>query len=282
VVVHSLVLLSIIDNYNRITKDTCKRVVGVLLGSSFKGTVDGTNSYAAATTPITSPVTTPSKPKSPVPIASPKSSLPSSSPNVATATPASSPTTSPASKTATPALATNPPAATPPIARTPAATPPVTTPPIATPLVATPPATTPLVATPLAATPPATTPPVATPPLAVVRELVVGREKFGVFEKAVVVFDFGIDGEDSGENERELLCAHGLNLKSVVHRREAKKVKQLLKGRLSRERQIYEMRKRAELKAAVSKQPWEVVDTAATTPYLFCRKIFDVLVKKAT
>ncbi|RVW44558.1 26S proteasome non-ATPase regulatory subunit 7-like B [Vitis vinifera] len=47
VIVHPLVLLSIVDNYNRVAKDTRKRVIGVLLGSSFKGTVDVTNSYAA-------------------------------------------------------------------------------------------------------------------------------------------------------------------------------------------------------------------------------------------
>lgn len=49
---------------------------------------------------------------------------------------------------------------------------------------------------------------------------------------------------------------------------QAKKAKQLLKARLCRERQIYEMRKRAELKAAVSEleRPWEVVDKA---PNLF-------------
>ncbi|KAM1020173.1 hypothetical protein ACFX13_042197 [Malus domestica] len=46
VIVHPLVLLSIVDNYNRVAKDSRKRVVGVLLGSSFKGTVDVTNSYA--------------------------------------------------------------------------------------------------------------------------------------------------------------------------------------------------------------------------------------------
>ncbi|XP_038997426.1 26S proteasome non-ATPase regulatory subunit 7 homolog B-like [Hibiscus syriacus] len=54
VIVHPLVLLSIVDNYNRdakdtrkrVAKDTRKRVVGVLLGTSFKGTVDVTNSYA--------------------------------------------------------------------------------------------------------------------------------------------------------------------------------------------------------------------------------------------
>nr|DAD26657.1 TPA_asm: hypothetical protein HUJ06_028125 [Nelumbo nucifera] len=46
VIVHPLVLLSIVDNYNRVARDTRKRVIGVLLGSSFKGTVDVTNSYA--------------------------------------------------------------------------------------------------------------------------------------------------------------------------------------------------------------------------------------------
>lgn len=46
VIVHPLVLLSIVDNYNRVARDTRKRVVGVLLGSSSKGTVDVTNSYA--------------------------------------------------------------------------------------------------------------------------------------------------------------------------------------------------------------------------------------------
>lgn len=46
------------------------------------------------------------------------------------------------------------------------------------------------------------------------------------------------------------------------------KAKQLLKARLCRERQIYEMRKRAELKAAVSEleRPWEAVEKA---PRLF-------------
>lgn len=49
-------------------------------------------------------------------------------------------------------------------------------------------------------------------------------------------------------------------------RMQAKKAKQLLKARLARERQIYEMRKRAELKAAVSEleRPWEVVEKAPT------------------
>ncbi|BAT96909.1 DEAD-box ATP-dependent RNA helicase [Vigna angularis] len=60
--------------------------------------------------------------------------------------------------------------------------------------------------------------------------------------------------------------------KWVWKRMQAKKAKQLLKARLSRERQIYEMRKRAELKAAVSEleRPWEVVDrAAAAAPNLF-------------
>ncbi|MQM06438.1 hypothetical protein Taro_039263 [Colocasia esculenta] len=46
VVVHPLVLLSIVDHYNRVAHDTRKRVVGVLLGSASRGTVDVTNSYA--------------------------------------------------------------------------------------------------------------------------------------------------------------------------------------------------------------------------------------------
>ncbi|XP_078441802.1 26S proteasome non-ATPase regulatory subunit 7 homolog A [Wolffia australiana] len=46
VVVHPLVLLSVVDHYNRVARDTRKRVVGVLLGSSSRGTVDVTNSYA--------------------------------------------------------------------------------------------------------------------------------------------------------------------------------------------------------------------------------------------
>lgn len=46
VVVHPLVLLSVVDHYNRIAKDTKKRVVGVLLGSWQKGTLDVSNSFA--------------------------------------------------------------------------------------------------------------------------------------------------------------------------------------------------------------------------------------------
>jgi 26S proteasome regulatory subunit N8 len=37
VVVHPLVLLSVTDHYNRVAKDTRKRVVGVLLGETYKG-----------------------------------------------------------------------------------------------------------------------------------------------------------------------------------------------------------------------------------------------------
>merc|ERR1711977_745879 len=46
VVVHPLVLLSTVDHYNRVAKDTKKRVVGVLLGEINKGVVDVTNSFA--------------------------------------------------------------------------------------------------------------------------------------------------------------------------------------------------------------------------------------------
>ncbi|GJT88719.1 hypothetical protein Tco_1070436 [Tanacetum coccineum] len=51
-------------------------------------------------------------------------------------------------------------------------------------------------------------------------------------------------------------------------RMQQKKAKQLLRARLARERQIYEMRKRAELTAAVTEleRPWEVVEKA---PKLF-------------
>lgn len=47
VILHPLVMLSVVDHFNRVAKDTKKkRVVGVLLGESFKGKVDVTNSYA--------------------------------------------------------------------------------------------------------------------------------------------------------------------------------------------------------------------------------------------
>lgn len=45
-VVHPIVLLSVVDHYNRVAKGTKKRVVGILLGSVSKGVVDITNSYA--------------------------------------------------------------------------------------------------------------------------------------------------------------------------------------------------------------------------------------------
>jgi hypothetical protein len=51
VLVHPLVLLSIVDHYNRVARDTRMRVVGVLLGTSSRGTVDVTNSYAGEPSP---------------------------------------------------------------------------------------------------------------------------------------------------------------------------------------------------------------------------------------
>jgi len=46
VVVHPLVLLSIVDHYHRVARDTRKRVVGCLLGEVSRGRVDVTNSFA--------------------------------------------------------------------------------------------------------------------------------------------------------------------------------------------------------------------------------------------
>uniref|UniRef100_A0A7S0L9H8 MPN domain-containing protein n=1 Tax=Coccolithus braarudii TaxID=221442 RepID=A0A7S0L9H8_9EUKA len=46
VVVHPIVLLSAVDHYNRVAKNTKKRVVGMLLGETVKGVLDVTNSYA--------------------------------------------------------------------------------------------------------------------------------------------------------------------------------------------------------------------------------------------
>lgn len=46
VVVHPLVLLSVVDHYYRVAKDTNRRVVGILLGESRAGKIDITNSYA--------------------------------------------------------------------------------------------------------------------------------------------------------------------------------------------------------------------------------------------
>jgi hypothetical protein len=48
VVLHPLVLLSVVDHYNRVAKDTNKRVLGLLLGEYWKGQVDVTNSFAGA------------------------------------------------------------------------------------------------------------------------------------------------------------------------------------------------------------------------------------------
>ena len=45
-VVHPLVLLSVVDHYHRLAKDTRNRVVGVLLGEEHRGVVDITNCYA--------------------------------------------------------------------------------------------------------------------------------------------------------------------------------------------------------------------------------------------
>ncbi|GAB5036269.1 26s proteasome non-atpase regulatory subunit 7 [Nannochloropsis oceanica] len=46
VIVHPLVLLSTVDHYNRVAKDTRKRVVGVLLGTTWRGRIDVVNSFA--------------------------------------------------------------------------------------------------------------------------------------------------------------------------------------------------------------------------------------------
>lgn len=45
-IVHPLVLLSVVDHYNRVAKDTKKRVVGVLMGEVSRGTIDITNCFA--------------------------------------------------------------------------------------------------------------------------------------------------------------------------------------------------------------------------------------------
>jgi 26S proteasome regulatory subunit N8 len=49
VTVHPLVLLSTVDHYYRLAKDTKKRVVGILLGTVSRGQIDVTNSYAGTT-----------------------------------------------------------------------------------------------------------------------------------------------------------------------------------------------------------------------------------------
>lgn len=46
IAVHPLVLLSVVDHYNRVAKDTKKRCLGVILGERRKGRVEATNSFA--------------------------------------------------------------------------------------------------------------------------------------------------------------------------------------------------------------------------------------------
>jgi len=46
VVVHPIVLLNIVDHFNRVAKDSNRRIVGVLLGEFWKGKLDITNMYA--------------------------------------------------------------------------------------------------------------------------------------------------------------------------------------------------------------------------------------------
>jgi 26S proteasome regulatory subunit N8 len=46
VIVHPLVLLSAVDHYNRVAKDSKKRVVGCLLGQVWQGKIDAINSFA--------------------------------------------------------------------------------------------------------------------------------------------------------------------------------------------------------------------------------------------
>ena len=46
VIVHPLVLLGVVDHYHRVAKESNKRVVGVLLGETYKGHLDIDNSFA--------------------------------------------------------------------------------------------------------------------------------------------------------------------------------------------------------------------------------------------
>jgi len=46
VVLHPLVLLSVVDHYNRVAKGSSKRIVGILLGNTRGGVVDVANSFA--------------------------------------------------------------------------------------------------------------------------------------------------------------------------------------------------------------------------------------------
>lgn len=45
-IVHPLVLLSAVDHFNRVSKETKKRVVGLLLGARKGGNLDISNSFA--------------------------------------------------------------------------------------------------------------------------------------------------------------------------------------------------------------------------------------------
>lgn len=45
-IVHPLVLLSVVDHFNRVARNTKKRVLGVLLGHAKGGVVHVANSYA--------------------------------------------------------------------------------------------------------------------------------------------------------------------------------------------------------------------------------------------
>ena len=44
--VHPLVLLSVVDHYNRVAKNTKKRVLGILLGQQTSTEINVANSYA--------------------------------------------------------------------------------------------------------------------------------------------------------------------------------------------------------------------------------------------
>ena len=46
VIMHPLVLLSVADHYHRVARGTRKRVVGILLGTVYRGKIDVTNSFA--------------------------------------------------------------------------------------------------------------------------------------------------------------------------------------------------------------------------------------------
>ena len=52
VVIHPLVLLSVVDHYNRVARNTRKRVLGILLGQNRGGVVNVANSYARTLSPL--------------------------------------------------------------------------------------------------------------------------------------------------------------------------------------------------------------------------------------